>query len=240
MPTSIAWLPRREATRFTPMPSRSARRRSSTRPWRRTCGDGRDDKRAIVAYTKASEQAGDDPEILEALDRLHARTGQHRELAEVLERRVTVVKDAKEQAELFYRLAKLQIEEFQERQLGLGTLKQALERDPDHRPSHQALEALTDDATLFEDAAEALESVYRAQSDNERLTALFEKRIAFAGSPRERTRIRLDLAKHLEEHSKDPKRAQASLEDALSDDPTDVDGRARPRVFRRRSSTRRT
>jgi tetratricopeptide (TPR) repeat protein len=182
-----------------------------------------DDRRAINAYAKAGEQAGDDPDILEALDRLYARTGDHRRLSEVLERRVASVEDAKQQAELYYRLAKLQIDEFHERSQGLGTLKQALERDGHHRASREALESLTDDATLFEDAAEALESVYRAQNDNERLTSLHEKRISFAGSPRERTRIRLGLAKHLEEHSKDPKRAQAALEDALADDPTDVD-----------------
>jgi tetratricopeptide (TPR) repeat protein len=183
----------------------------------------KDDERAITAYAKASEQAGDDPDILEALDRLYARTGEHRHLAEVLERRITTVHDPKQQAELFYRLAKLQIDEFEERHLGLGTLKQALEKDGEHRASREALEALTNDATLFEDAAEALESVYRAQNDNERLTSLFEKRISFAESARERTRIRLDLAKHLEERSNDPKRAQAALEDALADDPTDID-----------------
>jgi len=92
-------------------------------------------------------------------------------------------------------------------------LKQALERDGNHKASRETLEALTDDATLFEDAAEALEGVYRAQNDDERLTSLYEKRVSFAGSPRERTRHRLDLAKHLEERAKNPKRAQASLED---------------------------
>src|SRR6185295_4273406 len=147
----------------------------------------------------------------------------HRELADILERRVTVVQDAKRQAEVFYRLAKLQIDEFQERSQGLATLKQALERDGDHPLAREALEALTGDATLFEEASEALESVYRARNDNERLTSLYDKRISFASSARERTRIRLDLAKHLEERTKDPKRAQAALEDALADDPTDAD-----------------
>src|SRR5439155_25927381 len=78
-----------------------------------------DDRRAIAAYAKAIEQAGDDPQILEALDRLYARTNDHRHLAEVLERRVAAVHEAKEQAELYYRLARLQIDEFQERHLGL-------------------------------------------------------------------------------------------------------------------------
>jgi hypothetical protein len=100
---------------------------------------------------------------------------------------------------LLHRLAQLQIGEFQERSLGLATLRQALERDVDNRAARESLEGLTDDATLFEEAAEALEVVYRAQNDNARLTALHEKRISYAGSARERTRIRLDLAKLLED-----------------------------------------
>jgi tetratricopeptide (TPR) repeat protein len=183
----------------------------------------KDDRRAIHAYVRAGEQMGDDPEILSSLDRLYERTRDFRGLADVIERRVGVIAEVKIQAELLHRLAKLQIEEFQERSLGLATLRQALERDVDNRAARESLEALTDDATLFEEAAEALEVVYRAQNDNARLTSLHEKRISFAGSARERTRIRLDLAKLLEDRAGDVKRAQAVLEDALGDDPTDAD-----------------
>jgi tetratricopeptide (TPR) repeat protein len=183
----------------------------------------KDDRRAIQAYVKAGEQLGDDPEVLAALDRLYERTRDFRALGDVIERRVGVIPDVKKQSELFHRLAQLQIGEFQERSLGLGTLRQALERDVENRAARESLEALTDDATLFEEAAEALEGVYRTQNDNSRLTALHEKRITYAGSARERTRIRLDLAKLLEDRGGDVKRAQAVLEDALGDDPTDAD-----------------
>jgi len=183
----------------------------------------KDDRRAIRAYVKASDQGGDDADILAALDRLYLRTGNMRALAETLERRVAMESDAEQQSELFYRLAQLQLLAFQERSLGLGTLKQALERTPAHVLSREALEGLTADATLFEEAAEALESVYRSQGDDARLTALQEKRIGFAASARERTRIRLELARLLEERTKDPVRAQQVLEEALADDPTDLD-----------------
>jgi tetratricopeptide (TPR) repeat protein len=174
----------------------------------------KDDRRAIQAYVKAGEQMGDDPEILGALDRLYERTRDFRALGEIIERRVGVIPEVKKQAELLHRLAKLQIGEFQERSLGLATLRQALERDVENRVARESLEALTDDATLFEEAAEALEVVYRAQNDNARLTSLHEKRISYAGSARERTRIRLDLAKLLEDRAGDVKRAHAVLEDA--------------------------
>ena len=46
----------------------------------------KDDRRAIGAYAKASEQAGDDAEILAALDRLYERTKDYRALANIIER----------------------------------------------------------------------------------------------------------------------------------------------------------
>src|SRR5262249_22121754 len=72
-------------------------------------------------------------------------------------------------------------------------------------------------------AGEALEGVYKSQGDHKALAALYEKRIKFAPTPGERVRMRLDLAKVLEERSQDPKAAQAALEAAFGDDPTDAD-----------------
>jgi tetratricopeptide (TPR) repeat protein len=183
----------------------------------------KDDHRAIAAYVKAGEQAGEQPDILAALDRLYARVGDAKALSEILERRTVVEPDAKQQAELFYRLAKLQVSDFGKKQLGLATLKQALERDADHTGARDLLEDLTGEKELFEEAAEALEAVYRAKGDNTRLTSLFEKRIAFVDAPTDRTRMRLDLVRHLEDQLKDTRRAQQVLEDALADDPTDAD-----------------
>jgi golgin subfamily B member 1 len=182
-----------------------------------------DDRRAIAAYVKAGEQAGEQAEILSALDRLYMRVGNAKALSEILERRTLVEPDAKQQAELFYRLAKVQISDFGKKQQGLGTLKQALERDTDHAGARETLEQLTGERDLFEEAAETLEAVYRAKNDNDRLTSLYEKRIAFVDAPRDRTRMRMDLVRHLEDQLKDTKRAQQVLEDALADDPTDPD-----------------
>jgi golgin subfamily B member 1 len=182
-----------------------------------------DDRRAIAAYVKAGEQAGEQPDILAALDRLYLRVGDAKALSEILERRTVVEPDAKQQAELFYRLAKLQVSESGKKQLGLATLKQALERDADHAGARETLEELTGEKDLFEEAAEALEAVYRAKGDNARLTSLFEKRIAFVDAPTDRTRMRLDLVRHLEDQLKDTRRAQQVLEDALADDPAEAD-----------------
>jgi tetratricopeptide (TPR) repeat protein len=185
-----------------------------------------DDARAVEAYAKAVEHAGDTPELLEALDRLYGRLGDAKALADVLERRVTVVLGDREQADLYHRLAALQIESFGDKAQGLVTLRQALERAPDHAAARAALEKLTDQRELFDEAAEILESVYRAAGDHAALTSLGEKRVGYAEAPADRLRLRLDLARIQEEQCDDPKAAQATIERALADDPTDTDALA--------------
>ncbi|MEZ4314782.1 MAG: tetratricopeptide repeat protein [Polyangiaceae bacterium] len=183
----------------------------------------KDDRRSVEAYAKAVEHAGDAPELLEALDRLHLRLGDMKELADVLERRVAVVESDREQADLQHRLAVIQIETFDDKPMGLATLRQALERAPDHGPARAALENLTSIDDLFEEAADALETVYRTQADWPALARLFEKRIAHASSPGDRVRLRLDLARVLEEQSADAEAAHKALLAAFADDPGDVD-----------------
>lgn len=183
----------------------------------------KDDRRSVEAYAKAVEHAGDTPELLEALDRLYGRIGDTKALADVLERRVSVVEGEAAQADLYHRLALIQIESFGDKLQGLQTLRLALERAPDHALAREALEKLTEEEQLFDEAAEVLETVYRARSDNAALARLGEKRVGFAKAPGDRVRLRLDLAKVLEERSSDPRAAQTTLEKALGDDPGDLD-----------------
>jgi tetratricopeptide (TPR) repeat protein len=183
----------------------------------------KDDRRAVEAYAKAVEHAGDAPELLAALDRLHGRLGDHKALADVLERRVPLAEGDQERADLLHRLAVIQIESFGDKAQGLGTLRQALERAPEHAAAGKALEALTSDRELFDEAAEALEGVYKTRGDHGALARLYEKRIGYAATPGDRVRLRLDLGRVLEERAQDPKAAQAALEAAFADDPTDAD-----------------
>lgn len=182
----------------------------------------KDDRRSVEAYAKAVEASGDTPELLEALDRLYGRLGDMKALADVLERRIALTQEDKKQADLYYRWAVIQIDAGDQAQ-GLGTLRQALERDPDHAAGREALEKLTDSKDLFEEAAEALENVYRVRGDHAALARLYEKRIQHASTAADRVRMRLDLAKVLEERSGDAKAAQAALEAGFADDPSDSD-----------------
>jgi len=180
-----------------------------------------DNKRAVEAYVRAIEQAGDQPELLAALDRLYARLGDSQALSEILERRVVIEESEAEQAELYYRLAVLQIRDFSEPARGLSSLRMALERVPAHELAAEELEKLTDARDLFEEAAEVLEGVYRSQNRTDRLASLYEKRVGFADTPGERIDMRRSLARVLEEDVGDATQAQRVLQLGLSDDPTD-------------------
>src|ERR1019366_5829435 len=98
----------------------------------------------------------------------------------VLERRIAIEGTPALQADLYHRLAALQIREFGEKRQGLSTLRSALERVPDHGPSREAALALLDDDALFADAFDVLEGVYRALGKSEELAKLFERRVGRA------------------------------------------------------------
>ncbi len=185
-----------------------------------------DAARAARAYVSASERLGDDPAILSALDRLFARLGDARALADVIERRIAVEPEAKVQADLLHRLGLIQLSDFGEKPRGLATLRQALERVPDHAPSREALERLLEEDALFDDAFEALEFVHRTLGRSEELAKLYERRVAKAPSTRDRTRARLDMARVLEESVGDRARAQKAVEAAIAEDPSEEDALA--------------
>ncbi len=177
-----------------------------------------DDKpKAVAAYVRALEQAGEQPELLAALDGLYEALGEHRLLSEVLERRAMAELDGSVQAELHFRLAKLQLEEFQEPARALASLRMVMERAPSHEQAVGELERLTEYRDLFDEAAEVLEQVFRARGETMRLASLYEKRVAYAETPAERADMRRDLARVLEEEARDPAAAQRVIQQGLQD-----------------------
>ena len=180
-----------------------------------------DPSRAAKAYVAAVERLGDDPVVLAPLDRLFTRLGDTRALADILERRIAVEAHANDQADLLHRLATLQIREFGDSLRGLATLRQALERVPEHVASREALDGLLEDDTLFDDAFDALEFVYRTLGRSEDLAKLYERRVSRAQTIVDRTRARLNLAKVLEDTVGNRSLAQQVVEAAIAEDPSD-------------------
>jgi len=182
-----------------------------------------DPQRAAKAYVAAVERTGDDASLLAALDRLFTRLGETERLAHVLERRIAIESGAVTKADLAYRLGSLQLRDFGEKAQALATFRQALEGVPAHAPSQEAVVSLLEDDTLFEDAFDTLEVVYRATARVEDVAKLYEKRIARAQTTRARTSAGLDLARVLENTVRDSARAQRAVEAAVSGDPSEED-----------------
>ena len=181
----------------------------------------KNDQRAVEAYSRAVEQAGDRPELLVALDRLYSRLADQDKVAEILERRVAAESSEQVQAELYFRLALLQISSFKEPARGLSSLRMALDRAPDHEAAVEELEKLTAEHDLFEEAAEVLETVYRTRGRTDRLASVYEKRVAHADSLEARVDMRRNLSRVLEDDCKDPAAAQRVLQQGLLEAPTD-------------------
>ncbi|MCE7890335.1 MAG: hypothetical protein DYH12_11650 [Sorangiineae bacterium PRO1] len=181
-----------------------------------------DDARAVEAYVRALEQAGEQPELLLALDRLHAKLGNQKELADVIERRIALEPSDAGQADLYHRLGMIQVQAFEEPARALASFRMALERAPEHDGAADELEKLTSERDLFEEAAEVLESVYRQRGKTDRLASLYEKRVGFADSKEQRIEMRKNLARVLEDDAKDPAAAQRVLQQGLTDDPSDA------------------
>ncbi len=180
-----------------------------------------DPGRAIRAYARAAEQAGDQPDLLEALDRLYTAGGRTEDLLGVLDRRLSLEDSEQRQAELHYRVGRLKLDQ-KEPGEALGALRSALERDKSHTGASETLEKLLADDSLFEEAFQILEDVYRERGETDRLAGLYERRVAKAKSPAERIDMRRGLARVLEDDCRDPAAAQKVLQQGLSDDPTDT------------------
>lgn len=179
--------------------------------------------RAAEAFQSAAERGGDSLEVLSALEGVYGGLGDTRALVDVLERRIGLAEGAGEQAELHHRLAVLQIDKLGEKAQGLGTLRVALEKVPDHAACRATLERLLDDPSLFDEVFDILESVYRQLAMGEAIAGLFERKVAKAERAEDRVRARLDLARVLEKDVSDPTRAQHAVEAALLDEPANPD-----------------
>ncbi|MBX3224301.1 MAG: hypothetical protein KF795_27550 [Labilithrix sp.] len=182
--------------------------------------------RAAEAYGRAAEQGGDAPGVLVALERVHGGLGDTRALVDVLERRIAIETDASAQADLYHRLASLQIDALGDKAQGLATLRLAVERVADHAQAREAVERLLSDDALFDDAFDTLEGVYRSTNRGEDLARLYERRVDRADGTRARTRARLDLARVRENEANDASGAQRAVEAAVIGDPTDADALA--------------
>ncbi len=182
-----------------------------------------DPRRAAEAYARAAEQGGDTVEVLSSLERVYGTLEDTTALLGVIERRIAIETGEEAQADLYHRLASLQLGPIGDKTKGLATLKLALERAPSHEKSRASVEELLSDDDLFEEAFHTLEGVYRSTDRGADLGRLYGRRVERAEGGRGKTRARLQLAKVLENEGKDAVAAQRAVEEALENDPQDAE-----------------
>ena len=181
-----------------------------------------DNERAAGAYKKAIEQVGEQPELLEALDGVYVALEDHENVADILERRAQVTDSEQLKAEMYCRLAGLQVHQFGDKERGLSSLEQALDLVPNLEAAVVELEKLAEDPELFEAASERLETIYRESERAADLALLYQKRVGLAPSPEDRRDLRQKFASVLEEECRDVNAAQKLLELGLAEDPDPV------------------
>ncbi|MEC7523122.1 MAG: tetratricopeptide repeat protein [Myxococcota bacterium] len=180
-----------------------------------------DDARAVEAYTRAIEQAGDDPESLSALDRLYTKMQAWSELGEILDRRIQASMDPAERSELLVRLGTLKQEQFADLRGAFRAFQEVLDRDASEPRAVAAMESLLEDDELAPDVVEVLEPVYRQTEATEKVAALYDVRIHLAETTGERVRFLQDQALVYENELGDAGRALDALRRAFELDPRD-------------------
>ena len=180
-----------------------------------------DDARAVEAYTRAIEQAGDDPDSLAALDRLYTKLQAWSELGEILDRRIQASMDPVERSELLVRLGTLKQSQFADLRGAFRAFQEVLDREPSEPRAVAAMESLLEDDELAPDVVEVLEPVYRQTEATEKVAALYDVRIHLAETTGERVRFLQDQALVYENELGDTARALDALRRAFELDPRD-------------------
>ena len=180
-----------------------------------------DDARAIEAYRRAAEQAGDDEETLAALDRLYVKTQGANELADVLERRIQLASDPSASAVLSIRLGELKEQHFGDRRGALQAYRDVVDRDPTDPRATAALERLLGDDSLAGELIDVLDGVYRQTGALEKVAALYDVRIRLADTSSDRVRFLQEAAQLWEQELGRPERALTAYRQAFELDPRD-------------------
>lgn len=181
-----------------------------------------DRARAVDAYQRAVEQVGDDEELLAVLDRLHTDGQAWPELGNVLERRVNLANDPTERADLLVRLGELREKRFEDLRGAFAAYQEVVERDPQDVRALDGLQRLGEHEELALEIVDTLENAYRQTGALDRIAALYDIRIALAGSDGERVQMLQEAARLWEDELGQPDKALGSLRKAFVIDPRDM------------------
>lgn len=176
---------------------------------------------AAVHFRAMLELEPRDESALAALDRLALAGERYEELGEVLRKRIELSEDDAERVAFMLRLGELSAGPVGDVSAAIGAFSDVLQAEPGQPSAVAALETLHrehEDRRI--EVGRLLEPAYERAGELDKLSALFEERLAATDQESERRGIRLRLAE-LSGMRGDPQGAYSTLESAFLDNPGD-------------------
>ncbi|MFT3922541.1 MAG: hypothetical protein QM778_08405 [Myxococcales bacterium] len=166
----------------------------------------KDPARAIDTYLNVTNLDENDVEALDALSRLYEKTEDHASSIDALERLAKLQRDPAQQVDLHFRIGRILEEKLGERNSAVRHYERAIDIDPTHLPS-----------------LEALRKVYVDGGDWLAAARTLEQEIQHHTTPRVLTRLNVELGQIYRERLDEYTRSVACFEAALRHDDTNED-----------------
>ncbi len=160
-----------------------------------------DADRAVDAYLNVLSIDDQDIEALDALTRIYDKRGDHASALEMMEQLARLVQEPTQQVDLLFRSGRILDQELGDRISALDKYQMALDLDPGHVQSIQAMRAIQIDSGDWLAAAK-----------------LFEQEASYQESPRVVAGLLVDLGRLYDEHLDEPEKAIQVWEAALKQD----------------------
>ena len=185
---------------------------------------------AIDAYEKALEVAPGEKAALDALEELYVQADRYDALTALLEKRAGYTRDGDAQAQFYFRMAEIDIDQHQALESALVSLERALTSNPVHAPTVGRLRNLLDDPEVRGRAAELLEPVFVRMSSWRELAETVQLRMTHTEDLEEKAQLARRVARIYEEQIEDLDGAFECWSALFEEMPTDP--RAREQLLR--------
>ncbi len=129
-----------------------------------------DDDRAIDSYLNVLNMNADDAEALDALTRLYDKRGEHSSALEMMEQLARLLSEPTQQVDLKYRMGRILDDELGDRVSALEHYQTAVDLEPGHLPSLEAMRKIHCDSGDWIAAARVLEQE-AAHTENPRVVS---------------------------------------------------------------------
>ncbi|MEZ4254353.1 MAG: tetratricopeptide repeat protein [Polyangiales bacterium] len=162
--------------------------------------------RAVDCYLAALEINEDDVEALDGLTRVYEKRGDHAQALETMERIAALAPDKGRRVDLYARMGRILDEQLGDRVAAIDNYRQAIDLDPAHVPS-----------------LEALGRIYRESADWLAAVKVLEQEANHRENPRAAARTLVELGRIFDEHLDEHESAVSAFERALAKDPDNED-----------------